>query len=367
MLKSANDQKRRSLLQERKLWQDEANQPLSIGCTVCKFREICGGIHLAAKRYSCLDHCCDDPTSCDTVCPTKARDFVERLREIGGFDLNDIPRSRPLPLIALPPHVPVLYHGASRYENYSGTAVSLPFFLVVSTRDGKVKVDSEEALRHRFKISSSTRIILSATKQDKFIESWWGVGAKQRSETIIKLRTIGVDLVTTPNYSMFTDKPRFDDMHSMKRIGLVWHEFVERGLRAALHINSRTEKDVNRWISFILDRPEVTDVSFEFGTGAGWSSRRMVATLRLIETALGAGRPLNLIVRGGLDSLPLLRQAFTNVSFLDTSSFMKTMGRRAAELTGNGKIYWRRTMTFEGQGVDDLLTHNISVMSGRIQ
>ena len=59
-----------------------------------------------------------------------------------------------------------------------------------------------------------------------------------------------------------------DDLHSIKRIALVRSEFLDEGLPAALHVNGQSEADFKRWTDFLVARPEVTDVAYEFITGA---------------------------------------------------------------------------------------------------
>ncbi|WP_426437226.1 hypothetical protein [Bradyrhizobium genosp. P] len=140
-------------------------------------------------------------------------------------------------------------------------------------------------------------------------------------------RDLGAVLATTPNYSLFVDRPRWDDLHAMKRIALAHAEFLNAGMPAALHVNGRTEWDFARWADFILAHPEVTHLSFEFTTGTGRPTRRRQHGAWLCEVAGTAGRPLYLLVRGGSDLLPELSAAFAGVTFLETTSFLKTMMR----------------------------------------
>jgi len=59
-----------------------------------------------------------------------------------------------------------------------------------------------------------------------------------------------------------------DDLHSIKRIALVHSEFLDEGLPVTLHVNGRSEADFKRWTDFLVARPEVTDIAYEFTTGA---------------------------------------------------------------------------------------------------
>ena len=117
----------------------------------------------------------------------------------------------------------------------------LPFFKVIS-KNGRLKCPDDAVLRKRFRLAADVPVILSATAKDHFIEAWWNLGLARRKEVICALRDLGVSSVTTPNYSLFTSQPRWDDMHSMKRIALAWEEFQNAGMPAALHVNARCEE-----------------------------------------------------------------------------------------------------------------------------
>jgi hypothetical protein len=88
---------------------------------------------------------------------------------------------------------------------------------------------------------------------------------------------LGIVLVTAPNYSLILNVPRQDNLHNMKRIALVWAEFMAGGVACALHVNGRTPYDYMRWRDFVAERPEVRHIAFEFGTGAGSSARSPLA------------------------------------------------------------------------------------------
>jgi hypothetical protein len=94
---------------------------------------------------------------------------------------------------------------------------------------------------------------------------------------------------------LFVDVPRHVDLQAIKRIGLVHWEFLVEGLSCALHVNGRSETDFRRWGAYVRARSEPAErsaASFIFD----W----------LVNVAVGAGRPLELIVRGAIDALPRL-------------------------------------------------------------
>jgi hypothetical protein len=180
---------------------------------------------------------------------------------------------------------------------------------------------------------------------------------------IRSLKELGITATTSPNYSLFIDQPRWDDLHAMKRIAIVHGEILNEGLPVALHVNGRTETDFHRWTRYIQDRPEVQILAYEFATGTGWIGRRELHLRWLKDLASRVGRPLDLIVRGGVELLPALARSYSNVTFIDTAAFMRTMKRRRAVVTEAGKLSWRPAPTDIGMPVDDLLNHNVTTVT----
>lgn len=360
-----NEAKRgRNHRRERKFWHDRSKHTPSLGCGVCPDRDTCGGLSIERAFYDCLDNCCRQPEECDAVCRNKPREFAQRVREVGGFGLDNIPRVVRLPEPPLPQVIPVLFHGSSREAPFAAPAVCLPLFAIIARHRGAQRHADARTVAGAFRFRVGTPAILTGTANDRPLERWWSLGPV-RLEEIRRLREFGVVLVTTPNFSLFTDRPRWDDIHSMKRIAITHEEFLREGLAAALHVNARTERDWERWTNYILQRSEVTHVAFEFATGAGQIGRMNWHAEQLCKLAEGVGRPLHLVVRKiGGNVLPRLVSAFAQTTVLDTTSFMKTVRRQRAIKTESGGIKWESSPTVPNAPVDELLTHNWSVVSG---
>lgn len=127
-----------------------------------------------------------------------------------------------------------------------------------------------------------------------------------------------------------------------------------------MHLNARTDNDYRRWAKFIAERDEVTIVAFEFGTGAGYEGRIDWHVDRLCALADGVGRPLTLVLRGGVPALARLRARFAQVVLIDTDAFARTLKRRRAEVAADGRLRWPRVTTEKGAPLDELLAHNIA-------
>lgn len=350
-----------ALLRSHRLHDDAARHTLALGCGACVDLSECGGQRIAAASYSCMDRCCGGVEGCDVVCPRNPTVFVERHREVKGFRRCEVPRAPLHSLPLLPSTVPVLYGGTGR-SLYTGPAVALPLSKVLCRADGHPRFRSMAEMADRFRFAPGAAVVLTATSDDRPLEGWWKWGAAGRRRAVRALATLGVCAATSPNFSLFTDRPRFDDLHSMKRIALTWQEMVDEGLPVALHVNARTEADWSGWTAFVVGRPEVDAVAFEFATPA----RIQWHAAQLSQLARNAGRPLRLLLRGGRTVVPLLRSAFAEVVLLDTTAYMRTMKRQRGHMRPNGRLGWVGETTLPGHLLDDLFEHNLRLVDASI-
>ena len=368
MLTVSNGEKQRNPARRRrpresKLWHDGKKHTGSIGCAACPEVKVCGGLNLGTAPFDCLDYCCGGLESCDIVCRRKPRDFVRRAREVGWFGLDDVPRSTAVVSKALPQVVPIVYHGGSRVGAFREPIVSLPLYGFVERGSGSVRFGAMDAVAAKYRIDPGARLLLTGTAQDGPVERWWGM-SERRIEIIRGLRGLGVEMVTTPNFSLFVDRPRWDDLYSMKRIALCHEEFLREGVRAALHVNARTESDWERWTEYVAARDEVRDIAYEFATGAGRAGRIEWHLTHLMGLRREVGRKLHLTVRATpVEALGRLAQVFDGVTFLDTNAFMKTVKRqRACACPVGESVRWESGPTAPDEPVDALLEHNWDVV-----
>jgi hypothetical protein len=340
------------------LWDDAETASASLGCWTCVDRGTCGGAHKDSSFFDCNDFCrCADKASCDLVCRGNPATFVARVREIGGFDLTTAPRAPVVSIDPLPSMVPLIEHASTRHGRLNFPIVAIPLYALIDLANAALKFTDREALANRFGIEPQARIVVSGVARDNDIERYWGLA--NRAELLAQLHSLGIALITPPNFSVLTDVPRTDNLHAMKRIMLAWVEMAEAGLPAALHVNARTERDYQRWAELIAARSEIQFIAVEFATGAGRGSRIDWHVARLCQLASDVNRPLRLIVRGGARVLEPLRQSFDAVTVIDTDAFHKTRCRKQAYFTESGKLNWRGHPTAPGGPLDWLLQHNV--------
>ncbi len=361
-----NQREGRNLRRERRRWDDPDQHSVPLGCVGCTDRGLCGGIHKQQRDYYCLGDCCGDPSNCDNVCPRNLESYVDYYREVDGFDLANIPRATPCLPPDLPPYVPFIFHRNRRVSLLDVPVVALPLHKFYSRRDHSLRYKTRAEIEAAFNVSRKARIILIGCGRDKPIEAWWGLSDQRR--TILKaLVDLGIELVTAPNYSLFTDVPRHDNLYNMKRIGIAWFEAVDSEMPCALHLNARTSRDYERWTQFVRDRAEATDVVFEFKTGGAWRRRGPFHYRQLAQLAREAGKPLRLTMIGGLSAIPVLAPAYARLTYIDTTAFMKTMHRQRLIAGNDGGVLGLPDPTERAEPVDSLLADNIEVRRSYVE
>jgi hypothetical protein len=345
----------RNLRRERKLWHRPDHRQLPLGCQGCKEYRICGGLAIEESGFfDCSSFCCRDPARCTAVCRYNP-DYAFRVREVGGFELDDVPRAPALAVPALPPVVQVMYNASGLRKPVAIPLICLSLYRMFE-RNGRPRYNDPQALRAAYRLAPETRIILTGTDKDAPLERFWDIETSARTGVIRALRASGVELVTTPNFTLHANRPRWQDLHAMKRIALTHEEFLREDLPAALHVNARTETDFRRWAAFIAARPEITDIAFEFTTLR--RERRPQYATWLKKLSAQVDRRLRLLLRGGTEIVPTLTDAF-DVVFLDTNASMKTNKRQRATFDSNGRLQWRQTMTLYGEALDELFKENV--------
>ena len=342
----------------RQLTDDPNSNPMALGCAICPTKETCGGLCVPENIMDCLDLCCGNPSSCSRVCRNKAASFVDQVREIGDFHLRNVPRAPTLSVSLDQEIVPLIYHGSSRATALGNDIFALRLPDLVNFKTGELRFKTRSELCTAFHISPDAEIMLTGVNQDTRIEPWWAL-AEQRIAVIRELMNVGVKIVTVPNFSVVLDHPRHDDMHAMKRIGLLFSEFLNAGMPCALHPNGRTEHDFVRWGRFIAERDEVRVLAYEFTTGPAREARTSFHLDQLAKLADGAGRELDIIIHGKPDVIPTLRQSFRKVVYIETTSFMKSIKRQRAVRENNAALAWTSAPTNVGEVIDSLFTHNL--------
>ena len=250
---------------------DQGNgQPL-LGCGTCLDRQVCGSLHTfngGADAISCMSMCrCVDAARCDYVCPNSPKRYIQRLSEVAGWELDNIPLAPDVPLPELPDAAALVEGnvvGQRPIRDFEH--IAFPLSLGFRHRGAQSRAKTSRELQQSFGVAPSRGWIASGVERDSFVERMWRLAQPQQAFEALK--RAGVVFATSPNYSTYVDSPRHDNLHAMKRIAWTWFHMVEAGIPTALHINGRTDHDFRRWAHFAARQKNLKAVAFEFLTGA---------------------------------------------------------------------------------------------------
>lgn len=341
--------------------EDDPNRfPLALGCDACDDLSVCGGIREASSAFSCLSYCCGKPEACDVVCKRNP-DFVARVWEVRGFDLGDIPNASAARRFPTLPHsVPIIYGRSGRRGLFGPATVAVSLYQLVRRDSNEARFSSHAEICEFFGLHEACSIIACGTEEDRPLERWWSAG-EHRVLRLLQLSRLGIVGFTTPNFSVFSAMPRWDNLHAIKRIAQAWLEMAQTGVPTALHTNMRTAADCENWKCFLRDHPEIDTISYEFATGAAGQRRGAQHVSWLNKLGEGADRPLKLLARGGLAMFPILRTSFDSVVLLDSTTHVRTVHRMNGQFM-DGQVRWAPAPGRPQVSIDQLMVNNSLTM-----
>lgn len=339
-----------------RLWH-RSGEARSLGCSRCPELRVCGGLSIDAPVFNCMEFCCGTPNTCRRqACPNRG-DYSVFVNEVGGLELNRFVQNVRAPR-ALPFYIPCLLDRGSISGPLQLPVVALPIYSIVEPSTGLSRFKSREELLTHFRVDTRARLVVTSTGKDKYLERFWT--ALRPKTTAESLKALRPDLIATPNFSLYCDTVRHDNLVSMKRIAFSFEAFANAGLPVALHVNSRTEQDFVRWTEYVASSPHISVLTYEFGTGGKSSARHRWHAEQLVQLAARITRPLTLLVRGGAALLPEFAKSYSQVIFLDTTALMKARHRRRGSNV-HGKTVWRSVRTAPNDTIDAIFLHNVRV------
>ena len=341
----------------------DSKYPAGLGCGTCPEKKTCGGEY-TLNLFDCMQKCCNNPKECDYVCKKDIESFLEYFHSVNGFDFDDVPRFNLLPFPSLPYAVPLIKNFSNRLFPLEIEAVALQLWQLFDHRTGIIKFANKKHLAEHFGFSPNAKVIISGVSKDVPLEDYWFLG--RVTNLAQQISFLEPDLITSPNFSVFLDSPRYDNLFNMKRILICWSELHSYGLPTSLHLNARTDYDWERWIDLIGERPEINSISFEFATGASFAKRGKWHTENLLKLASTVNRDIQLTIRGGYKYLSELYKGFPDLVFIDSTSFMKSINRYALTWQDENHFQWISVASPDMEYIDELMIQNIEENSSLI-
>jgi hypothetical protein len=128
------------------LTHDPTAYSLSLGCHGCHHFAACGGLCVKDSLFDCLGLCCNNPDKCTRVCRNAPSvRFADQLREIGGFDFDNVPRAPLVRHQISDDIVPLVYHGSGRVGQLAGSTFPCACRTLSASAEGRS--NSKTALR----------------------------------------------------------------------------------------------------------------------------------------------------------------------------------------------------------------------------
>jgi len=317
----------------------------SFGCRECFAQHDCGGQYRTGQ-FGCFCTTCN-PTTCSYCCP-RNKNFVKIWRDSSGTGITTTHLHQEQNV--LPTYIPLIQHGNRRTTPLQACCAGITTF-DATRRDKRTKdmVRDPRALRRKFQVEAT--IILSSVAPDNELERYW----KYRHEwrLIEGIKAINPAHVIAPNFSLFLDIPRFDNLANIKRSMLCAEELSKAGISIIPYIAGITATDWERWAAFLREHRTITMVCKEFQTGASSKDIGAWHINRLQELQERVARALHLVAVGGRRHLRYLR-SFPHLTIMDSVPFMRTMHRRQLTTTG-----WEPAPTAAHIPLNDLLQANV--------
>ena len=258
-----------------------------LNCELCPAVARCGG-----KSNFCLVGRCEGCSS--ELTRTEVRASVMQL--IGGLDLEwprPVAHHQPA---SLPDHLPVLVQAYADSIDLPWVALHAGRVLGVTGRGLTPK--HRRPLHEVYRLAPSTRLALEFYVEDRVLEGLWA----NRRQVIRELRQLPLELVLSPNFSVWRDHSRFEQLVKQRRSFAFYHELIEAGLPAIPDVGwSRFEPDGRLWAEWINSQPGLRALSIFCGGRKIHAERRAEReTLEDIALFHRAVRPGVAFVLGGV-------------------------------------------------------------------
>lgn len=324
------------------------------GCRHCTFLPECGGLDGNLDFFGCHratpEVCRANKWTCPECSPG------EYLRRKMAVESRAKGTARPLgPSVRLPRYVPNLQHRYGWSGRLPSEVVAIPTHEVVGGRGrrfGPLFASAKE-LRRKFHLAPDTQVLLVSVSEDPFLERYWRWAKESR--TAGRLAALGIAGITIPNFSFFSDAPRFHHLYNRGRLEACLNELAEAEVSVVPHIHALTLGDVAYWRAWLRDHAEIRHVCREFQTG---NDEAAIDELALLQDQLN--RDLHPIIVGGARFAERLRSHFRHYTLVDSTPFMKAVKGRVRIVERSGELRTEPYRTRSAHELGWLIRENVA-------
>lgn len=325
-----------------------------LGCRACCFLAECGGLDGTLDFFGCHratpEVCRANGWTCPQCSPGEflRRKAAVRARVRGAARPNG-------PSVPLPAYVANLQHRYGWTGRLPQSVVAIPTPEVIGGRGRSFgpKFKSLQELRSKFHLGPDTQVLLVSVTTDPFLERYWRWAKETR--TAERLAEFGLASITVPNFSFFSDAPRFHHLYNRGRLEACLNELAQAAVPVIPHVHALTSGDLAYWCAWLREHVEVRHVCREFQTG---NDEEAINELARLQDEIG--RDLHPVIVGGTRFAARLRDLFSHSTVIDSIPFMKAVHRQRA-VERDGRVTWEPHQTSTARAVGALVRHNIEL------
>ena len=223
-----------------------------LSCELCPAAARCG----SSSNFCLVGRC----KGCESNQLSGMEVRASVIRLLGGLDLEWPRPVRHHQPRFLPDHLPVLVQAYADPIDVPWVAFHAGRVLGVTGRGLTAK--HRRPLHEVYWLAPRTRLALEFYVEDRVLEGLWA----NRHRVIGELKQLGLELVLSPNFSVWRDHSRFEQLVQQRRSFAFYHELIEAGLPAIPDVGwSRFEPDGRLWAEWINSQSDLRAVSIFCG------------------------------------------------------------------------------------------------------
>ena len=254
---------------------------------------------------------------------------------LGGLDLVWPRPVRHHQVRDLPVHLPVLIQAYADPVEIPWVTLHVGRVFGITGRELTPK--HRQPLRQVYRLSPTTKLALEGYVEDRVLEGLWA----NRRVVIQQLRGLGFDLILAPNFSVWYDHSRFEQLLQQRRSFIFYHQLIEAGLPAIPDVGwSLFEPDGRLWAAWVNRQPDLRAVSLFCGGRKVHASRRALReTIEDIALFHQAVRPDVTFVLGGIhapERLAAYRRAAPGRRLVICNGMAYALAQRRRLLSASG-------------------------------
>jgi len=266
--------------------------PLGDPCSSCKEALLCGGCPGHCRVCLCGECEC---SSCSSFC-CKHENFGNVVAGFGGFSFSSDSTEK-ISVPNLPEYIPQIQTGRWKGK------IDIDFAAFSADKVYSKKASYQlhrsvlEGIRKKFELADRTKLVLLNNGHDPIIEALWE--GHRKSGLVAQYRRVGFDVVVSPDYSIFDDRPRVEHLLAMKKSLLFYEMMTVSGISSIPHIYMFNRRDTERWAEYLRHNEWIDHIAVCLQTDKNSTDSDFDNTLdQLASLRDSVGRELHLLAIG---------------------------------------------------------------------